>query len=328
MAPDSGGMLSVITPAFNEAENLPVLHERLSAALGAAGMEWEWIVVDDHSADRTFGVLQEIASRDPRVRALRLTRNLGSHTAIRCGLDEARGSCAVVMACDLQDPPAVLVELLAAWKTGAKVVWAVRRKREGETQVNLGFSGFYYFLMRRFVGLRELPPTGADFFLIDRTVISALGQFRESNLNLFALIAWMGFPEVSIPYDKQPRLHGRSGWSLGKKVKMVIDSVASFSFLPIRLISGFGFLCALGGVAAAGTMLVRGCLGRGWPEGWASLLAVVLVVGGTQILMMGILGEYLWRALEETRQRPRYLIEARSAAPASKTAEPTRATQA
>lgn len=314
MEGDSARLLSIVTPAYNEAENLPVLHERLTSTLTKAGVEWEWIVVDDHSADRTFAVLQEISARDPRVRALRFTRNFGSHSAIRCGLEEARGACAAVMACDLQDPPEVLVELLASWKTGVKVVWAARRKREGEKQVNLGFSRLYYFIMRRFVGLREMPPNGADAFLIDRLVISALTQFSESNLSLFALLAWMGFPQATVLYDKQPRLHGRSGWSLEKKLKLVIDSVTSFTYFPIRAITYVGFLCAFLGFVYAATILVRGYLGRGWPEGWASLMVVVLIIGGIQMLMMGMLGEYLWRALEESRRRPRFLVEARTGA--------------
>jgi len=287
--------------------------------------------VDDHSQDRTFAVAQEIASRDPRVRAIRFTRNFGSHSAIRCGLDEARGQCAAAMACDLQDPPEVLLELLAQWRSGAKVVWAVRRSRAGEARSTLGFSRLYYWILRRFIGLRDTPPTGADFFLIDRVVISALAKFRESNLSLFALLCWMGFPQASVTYDKQARLHGTSGWSLEKKLKLAVDSVTSFPYLPIRLISYVGFCCALAGFVYAGAIVVRGFLGRGWPEGWASLMVILLVMGGIQMVMMGLLGEYLWRALEEARQRPLYLIEARTGeagASSLRQTEETRATNA
>ena len=331
MGADAAKLLSVVTPAFNEAENLPVFYKRLCDALKGAEFDWEWIVVDDHSKDRTFAVLQELSSQDARVRGLRFTRNFGAHSAVRCGIEESRGQCTAVMAVDLQDPPELLPELVAQWKSGAKVVWASRRSRPGETRMTLGFSSLYYFLMRRLVGLRELPPTGADFFVIDRAVVAALSQFRESNLSLFALIAWMGFPSATLPYDKEPRVRGRSGWSLEKKLKLAIDSITSFTYLPIRLISYVGFLCAFLGFVYAGAITVRGFLGKGWPEGWASLMVVLLVMGGIQMLMMGLLGEYLWRTLEESRQRPRYLIETRSEGPKEAPAprpEETRTTNA
>lgn len=306
-------LLSVVTPAFNEAENLPALYQRLAATLDGAGLGWEWIVVDDHSSDGTFTVADELGAADGRVRAVRFARNHGSHAAIRCGLEEARGDCAAVMAADLQDPPEVLVQLLDRWRDGARLVWAVRRRRQGERRLKLGFSSLYYLIMRRFVGLRAMPPSGADFFLADRRVIDALAGFGESNLTIFALLSWMGFPQASVVYDKQPRAHGRSGWSLEKKLKLLIDSVTAFTYAPIRLITGCGFVCALLGFLYAAVTVARAWSGRSWPAGWASLMVVVLLMGGMQMLMMGILGEYLWRALDESRRRPRYLVEARTA---------------
>jgi glycosyltransferase involved in cell wall biosynthesis len=186
-------LLSVVTPAYNEQSNLPILYERLSKVLVSIDVDWEWIVVDDHSGDGTFRAVGEIAGRDPRVHAVRFARNFGSHTAITCGLHHARGDCAVIMAADLQDPPEVLPVLLKKWLADVQVVWAVRTRREGEKASTIGYSRLYHMLMRHVVGLKEIPPTGADFFLLDRQVLDAFLGFKESNVSVFALINWMGF---------------------------------------------------------------------------------------------------------------------------------------
>ena len=306
---NSRSLLSVITTAYNEAGNLPLLYERLLRVMAALSISWEWIVVDDHSADETFAIVADIASRDSRVHAIRFARNFGSHAAITCSLHHARGECAVIMAADLQDPPETVPALLAKWRAGAQVVWAVRARHEGAKVSAVAFARLYYLLMRRFVGLNEMPATGADFFLIDRRVMDAFCEFNESNVSIMALITWMGFRQESITYDKQARLHGRSGWNLQKKLKLVIDSITSFTYLPIRLMSYLGFVVALVGFLYAGVVIANALAGNP-AQGWSSLMVVVLVVGGIQMLMMGVLGEYLWRALDESRRRPRYLIEA------------------
>jgi len=300
--------LTVITPAYNEAENLPLLYERIRDVFKAEAIEWEWIVVDDHSRDESFRVVRRIADKDFRVKGVRLARNVGSHTAIKCGLDLCRGNCAIVMAADLQDPPETIPGLLEKWRQGAKVVWAVRARRQGEDAGTIGFSRLYYFLMRRMVGIKEIPATGADFFLIDRQVIDALKQFNETHVSLFALITWLGFRQDGITYDKEVRQRGQSGWTLRKKLKLVVDSITSFSYIPIRFMSYFGFFTAFIGFMYAGIVFYNGL--RGVPiQGWASLMIVVLFLGGMQMVMLGILGEYLWRTLDEARKRPRYLIE-------------------
>ncbi|BAY66039.1 putative glycosyl transferase [Calothrix brevissima NIES-22] len=301
-------LLSIVTPAYNEAENLPLLYERLVEVLDSLTIDWEWIVVDDHSADKTFAAIANIAKRDSRVRGIRFSRNFGSHTAMTCGLHYAQGDCAAIMAADLQDPPETLPELLAEWNEGAQVVWAVRKRRPGEKASKIGFARLYYFLMRQVVGMKQMPATGADFFLIDRRVIENLSNFNESNVSLMALITWMGFRQAYITYDKHVRSHGRSGWSLEKKLKLVVDSLTSFSYLPIRLMSYIGFIVALLGFIFAGFVVFNAIFGHPTP-GWSSLMVVVLVLGGTQMLMMGGLGEYIWRSLDESRRRPRYIVE-------------------
>lgn len=302
-------MLSIVTPAYNESENLPLLYRRLQDVLSSLNIEWEWIVVDDHSRDQTFEVIRQIAAQDSRVRGVRFARNFGSHTAILCGLENAKGDCAVVMAADLQDPPETIQPLMEKWNGGAQVVWAVRAHREEEAASTVGFAKLYYFMMREIVGMKEMPSTGADFFLIDRRVIDVLFQFKETNASILALITWLGFQQDSILYDKQARHHGHSGWNLEKKLKLVVDSIASFTYLPIRLMSYIGFVIALLGFVYALIVFVNALIGKP-TEGWSSLMVVVLVVGGMQMLMMGVLGEYVWRALDESRRRPRYWIEA------------------
>jgi polyisoprenyl-phosphate glycosyltransferase len=301
--------VSIVTPAYNEAENLPVLFERLSEVMKSLRLDWEWIVVDDHSLDGTFQALAELSQVHPQVRGIRFARNFGSHKAIACGLACAKGDCVVFMAADLQDPPEVLPDLLEQWKAGHQVVWAVRARREGEKASTVAFSRLFHWIMRRLVGLKEMPPTGADFCLMDRRVVNAFDQFSETNASIVALITWMGFRQKAIFYVKKARLHGRSGWNLEKKLKLAVDSITSFTYLPIRLMSYVGFFVAVTGFVYAAVVFYSGLRGRP-PAGWASLTVVVLVIGGIQMLMMGVLGEYLWRALDESRRRPRYLVEA------------------
>ena len=308
---DRRTLLTVVTPAYNEADNLPVLYERLRETLLQQDLEWEWVVVDDHSTDDTFNVLEQLAQRDARVRAVRLARNFGSHTAIACGLHHAHGDCAAVMAADLQDPPEVILQLLSEWHAGGQVIWAVRGKREGESGSKVSLSRLYYFLMRHVVGIREIPSNGADFLLIDRLVINAFCQFDERNVSVMALITWMGFRQTSIVYTKRARLSGKSGWTLKKKLKLVVDSVTSFTYLPIRVMSYTGFGVAFLGLLYAAFVVVHTFRGSP-PTGWSSLMVLLLVLGGLQMMMLGVLGEYLWRVLDESRRRPRYLIEAES----------------
>jgi dolichol-phosphate mannosyltransferase len=302
-------MISIVTPAYNETLNLPILYERIAAVMQGLDVAWEWVVVDDHSKDETFSVIQGIAQQHPNVLGVRLARNSGSHTAIMCGLEHAQGECAVILASDLQDPPETIPALLAEWRKGYNIVWAVRAKREGERVSTLAFARIYYWIMRNFVGIKNMADSGADFFLLDRRAVDAVTSYHEQNVSVLALLSWIGFSQTSITYVKQPRLHGKSGWNLEKKLKLVIDSVTSFTYRPLRLMSYVGITFALIGFAYALLVIVNALIVRAAPEGWTSLMVVVLVMGGIQMMMMGVLGEYLWRALDESRRRPRYVIE-------------------
>jgi len=302
-------LLSVITPAYNEEHNLPLLFERLQKTMAAIKMDWEWLVVDDHSTDATFACLSEISRRAPQVNVIRLARNFGSHTALSCGLQHARGDCAVVLAADLQDPPELIPEFLARWRSGAQVVWGVRGMRPDDKARTVGFSRLYFFLMRRFVGLQNMPPTGSDFFLIDHRVIHAFRQFQETNVSTIGLLTWLGFRQESFSYDKEKRVYGTSGWTLEKKIKILVDSITAFTYKPIRLMSYTGFVFALFGFISAGIIIGKALLWGSPVQGYPSIMAGVLVIGGIQMLMLGVLGEYIWRALDEARRRPHYIIE-------------------
>lgn len=305
-------MISILTPAFNESTNLRPLYERLAAAMATHGIDWEWLIVDDHSRDDTFDVIQQLAAADPRVRGLRLARNSGSHVAITCALHYAGGDAAALLAADLQDPPEFLVQMVERWRNGAQVVWAVRRQRPGEAG-HKGFAALYYWIMRELVGMKEMPATGADFFLVDRVVMDAFRQSRERNTSVLALITWLGFRQEQVAYDKQPRASGRSGWTLGRKVTLVIDSVTSFSDFPLRWCLYAGLALMVGGAftAIAGVALLPS-LGAGL----LLVVALVLVLSGLQLGALAVVGQYVYRALDEARGRPAYAIEAAVGDPA------------
>lgn len=296
-------MLTLLTPAFNESENLPALHARLAAAMERLGVDWEWIVVDDHSGDGTIDVVERLTWTDRRIRGVRLSRNSGAHLAIACGLHQARGQAAVMMAADLQDPPETIEAMLAEWRKGAQIVWASRRERPGDP-VHAGFAALYYWIMRQVVGMKEMPARGADFFLMDRAAIDAFNRCDERNVSVLALVTWLGFRQAYVEYEKQPRAAGRSGWTLSRKVALVVDSVTGFTALPMRLcgLAGaglltFGLLTAVYGLVVLDGGPVVAVVG------WLTALA------GAQLVALGVMGEYLWRALDAARRRPAYFVE-------------------
>jgi glycosyltransferase involved in cell wall biosynthesis len=299
-------VISIVTPAYDEAGSLPLLYERLTGVMATNGAgDWEWLIVDDHSRDETFAVVERLVGENPRVRGLRFARRSGSHAAIRCGLHHARGDAAVILAADLQDPPETIQVLLERWRAGARVVWAERRVQPGE-RGHVSFATLYYWMMRRVVGMTDMPARGADFCLLDRVVLDAFARCHEQNVSVLALITWFGFRQETIEYDKQPRVSGRSGWTTARKVTLVVDSLTAFSSLPIRL-------CSYAGVALMGTGLVMAVaaalLAPSGATAWPVILAVVVALAGLQLLALGVIGEYVWRGTDEARRRPPYLLE-------------------
>jgi dolichol-phosphate mannosyltransferase len=302
-------LLSIISPAFNEEKNIPCLYEQLVTLLEKNAVDFEWLIIDDCSRDNTFAVAEAIAKKDMRVRVFNFSRNFGSHAAIRCGLANCRGEMAIVIAADMQDPPDTIPDLLSACNDGYDVVWAVRVQREGETRSTKFFSRMFYWIMKNIVGLQNQPQEGADFFCVTRKVIDTLNQFKERNINILALLCWLGFSQKKIEYVKQARLYGNSGWTLQKKLKLAVDSVVSFSFSPIRMFSFIGFAAALAGFIYALIIIIRSLFGIASVEGWASLMVITLFLGGIILITLGTLGEYIWRNLDEARMRPMYVID-------------------
>jgi polyisoprenyl-phosphate glycosyltransferase len=300
--------LSLIIPVYNEEEGMPALVERLNVLLQKIGVPTEVIFVDDHSGDGSPELLKQACITRPELRYVRLARNRGSHIAILAGLAHAHGECAVFLAADLQDPPELIPRMMEQWRMGFRVVWAVREKREGISPIDRFMSNSFYRLLNRLADV-ELPPSGSDFALLDRKVIDALLLSAGSNPSLGGEIATLGFSHAEVMYTKQRRRYGRSKWSLERKLKAFADAFVSFSYAPLRAMSYLGMLCSLLGFLYAATIIILRLISRIGLTGWSSLMVVVLLLSGVQMVMLGILGEYLWRTLDAARRRPNYFIE-------------------
>ncbi len=314
--------LSIVIPVYNEEAVLPVLVERLRGFADRLNpLVTEIILVDDHSADRSPELLKEICRRDSRFRYARLAKNSGSHVAILAGLAQARGECAVFLAADLQDPPELILQMLDLWRAGHHIVWAIREEREGVSWADLFLANTFYRLLN-LLGEVNLPPRGSDFALLDQKVVDALLKSAGSHPSIGGEIARLGFSAAQISYTKEKRAAGGSKWTLERKLKAFADAFVSFSYAPLRVMSYLGMLCSLFGFAYA-LLVIALWLRTSTPvQGWSSLIVVVLVLGGVQMMMLGILGEYLWRTLEAARQRPTYFLEETSEAEAGSDAQP------
>lgn len=303
-------LFSIVAPVYHNASSLAdLLREMQAVADKNSDDDFEFIFVDDGSADHSFTVLDTLAQSEPRMRVIKLSRNFGSNPAVMAGLAQAKGDAVTAIAADLQDPPALIHDMLQLWRQGRKVVIAARRAREDPFLSALLADGFYK-LFRRYA-LKTMPKRGFDFFLIDRQVCDLINDIQENNAYLMGLILWLGFDPYVLHYDRRARekKYGQSMWSLAKKFKYFVDSFVAFSYFPIRLASGLGILFSLVGlVYAIWVVFARLALGIE-AEGWASLMIVVLIAAGVQMLILGIIGEYLWRSLDEIRRRPRFIIE-------------------
>lgn len=306
-------LISFVMPAYRESGNLRAMVARVEALRPAlAPDEVEVVVVDDHSPDDTPRVLGELHRERPWVRFARLARNSGSHTAILCGLNLARGQVAIVLASDGQDPPELAGELVSRWRAGAPVVWGVRRGYRRSLPDRF-FAWLYYRLMNLFSQVR-LQPGGADMVLLDRRVLDTVRRHQERGSALWEFITWLGFEQATVEYDKAARLSGTSGWTFRKKVRAALDNLLGFSDAPIRLMSCSGLVLALLALGLAALYVANrlsggALLGPAEVPGWTSLIVLILFVGGAQMLMLGVIGEYLWRVLDQVRGRPLWVLE-------------------
>ncbi|NMC50088.1 MAG: glycosyltransferase family 2 protein [Desulfovibrio sp.] len=308
-------MISLVLPAYNESRSLPGTIADIRAALAGLSEfaeDFEIIVVDDHSEDDTFGVVAALA--DPRITCLRLSKRSGSHVALRVGLARARGRVACCLSADGQDDPGALPRMIAAWRDGARVVWALRRNLEEEPlRVRLFAQVFYRLLQMLNPGLRgRIDLSRADFYLLDRRVVDAIVKCGERNTSLFGLIVWLGFTQTGVEYDRRPRRHGQSKWNFRSKMRLALDWIVSFSGVPLRLMTFLGFGIAGLGALYALVVIVRAIFFGAAVLGWPSIVTLILILGGLQLVTLGVFGEYLWRIFDETKKRPLAFIEADS----------------
>ena len=298
---------SIVVPVFNEADGLERFLDEVTAALEGSFSSLELIFVDDGSTDASVAVLRELHARDPRVKVVGLARNFGSHTAIAAGLDRAQGDVVLVMAADLQDPPPTAVEMVAAWRAGADIVWGVREGRsEGLLRRAVARS---FYAMIRWLALPTYPKTGTgSFCLMDAKVVRAVRSFPERNRVTFGIVSWTGFPQAQVAYERPARSTGRSNWTLGMMIKTAVDTLVSFSYAPIRFASVVGIVSAVIGILAAVYLIFASVVFGAAVAGWPSLIVTMLVVGGLCLFILGILGEYIWRIAEEVKGRPLYIV--------------------
>lgn len=310
MIADTAPALSIVVPAYNEQEVLPEFHRRLTVALAGIGLDWEVVYVNDGSRDTTLEVMLGLQAADPRVAVVNLSRNFGKEIALTAGLDHARATGAVVVIdADLQDPPEVIPELVAGWREGFDVVYAQRNTREGETWLKKATAHAFYRFMQRIGGRVQLPPDTGDFRLLSRRALDALLKLREQHRFMKGLFAWIGFPAKAVRYDRAPRAAGTTKWNYWKLWNFSLEGITSFTVAPLKVATYVGLLTAIGAVLYLAQLLVRTLLYGNPVAGYPSLLAVILFLGGVQMVMLGIIGEYLGRVFNETKQRPLYFTE-------------------
>ncbi|MGN6112873.1 MAG: glycosyltransferase family 2 protein [Luteimonas sp.] len=303
--------LTVVVAAFNEADALPVLHPRIAAvldAIGADGVAGRVLYVDDGSRDGTWAVLEALAAADPRVAALRLSRNFGKEAALTAGLDLVDEGAAVILDADGQDPPELIPRFVAHWREGYDDVHGTRVAREGEGFVKRGTAHLFYRLIGR-LSHTPVPADTGDFRLLSSRALQALRGLRERQRFMKGLFGWIGYRRIAVPYERKPRLAGRSKFSFWKLWNFALEGITSFSTAPLRMATWLGVATALVAFAYAVWIVVKALLWGDAVAGWPTMMAVILLLGGVQLIALGVVGEYLGRLYMESKQRPLYLVE-------------------
>ena len=299
--------ISIIVPVYYSSDTLMLLYQDMKEKiLGRLG-DYEIVFVDDGSGDRSWDIMQEIKALDDRVVLVRLSRNFGEHAALLAGLSCCTGDCAVTKQADLQEDSELILELYESWKKGNKVVLAVREERDDKLLYKW-FANLYYVIVRKLI-MPDMPKGGFDCYLLDRKAIDVLLMLDERNSSLSLQVLWMGFQTDKVYFHRKAREVGESRWTMSKKIKLIVDSMMSFSYFPIRFMQVLGCLVSLFAFLM-GIFIISSKLIVGEPVlGWTSLMAVLLFSTGLILLMLGVLGEYIWRALDASRNRPPYLID-------------------
>ena len=298
---------SFVIPVFNERETLEELYHRLVPVLDALDGPAEVVLVDDGSTDGSYEVMEALHERDERVKLVRLSRNFGHQIALTAGLDHASGSATIAMDADLQDPPEVALELAKRWREGYAVVYAVRERRIGETRTKLVTAKLFYRLLGRLTDV-EIPGDAGDFRLLDRRALDAMSSMREHNRYLRGMSAWVGFDQTGVTYVRDARHAGQTKYSLRKMIGFGLDGIVSFSTAPLRLTLNLGFLVsALAFVLGLAAIVVK-LAGVYAVPGWASIVVVIAFLGGVQLTVLGVMGEYVAQIHQEVKRRPLYLV--------------------
>lgn len=298
---------SFVIPVLDEREGLDELHRRLIGVMDQLDEPAEVVFVDDGSTDGSFEAMRALSAADPRFRVVRLSRNFGHQIALTAGLDHARGRAVIVMDADLQDPPEVALALIEQWKAGYAVVYAVREGRSGESRAKLATAKWFYRLLARMTEV-DMPVDTGDFRLIDRQVVDAVGDMRESHRYLRGMFAWVGFDQTGVSYQRESRQTGSTKFSFSRMIRFATDGIVSFSAVPLRLALALGFAVSAVSLLVAVFSVGARLFGAEVVPGWASLLAVIGVLGGVQLIVLGVIGEYIARIHDEVKRRPLYLI--------------------
>ena len=311
VGPADGGrslkLLSVVAPVYNEVATVEQFYARVCTAL--EGLQFEIVLVDDGSTDGSDAELEKLAGTDPRVRVVQLSRNFGHQTALTAGLDHARGDAVVMLDADLQDPPELIPRMLDHWRAGCDVIYAVREQREGESRFKLTTARWFYSLFDRLAQV-ELQHNSGDFRMLDRRALDALLSMRERNRFLRGMTVWVGYRQAAVPYTRDARYAGVTKYTLPKMLRFSLDAISSFSHRPLQLATLLGFVISTLAFIAIPLVILLRILGSYLP-GFSSLTIAVLLLGGIQLIAIGIIGEYVGRIYDEVKGRPLYLVRSR-----------------
>jgi glycosyltransferase involved in cell wall biosynthesis len=299
--------ISIITPIYNEIDNIPELYRRICTTMGQIGDPWELIMVDDGSTDGSTEKILDLARQDHHIRPVVFARNFGHQIAVTAGWDYALGNAVVIIDADLQDPPEVIPELISKWREGFEVVFAVRSEREGETWFKKLTAALFYRLIYRITDVK-IPLDSGDFRLLDRKVVNVLKTMRERHPFPRGMAAWVGFKQVGVNYRRGVRFAGKTKYPFKKMLKLALNAITGFSYFPLQLASFFGFLSAGVSIIAIPLVIILRLTGSQAFAGQASTLIAVLFLGGVQLISLGILGEYIGRLYDEAKGRPLYIV--------------------
>jgi polyisoprenyl-phosphate glycosyltransferase len=298
---------SVIAPIYNELSNIPELYRRVKETMDLTGEVWELIMVDDGSTDGSSAQLFELAEQDERVRPVIFARNFGHQIAVTAGLDYAQGKAVTIIDSDLQDPPEVILDLIAKWKEGFEVVYAVRAEREGESWFKLFTASLFYRMIAAITDVK-IPLDTGDFRLLDHKVVKVMQQMRERHRFLRGMSAWVGFKQVGVPYNRAARLSGQTKYPFRKMFKLAWNAITGFSYVPLQIATYLGFISAGLSILVIPVVVIMRLAGSQAFFGQASSLIAVLFLGGVQLISLGILGEYIGRLYDEAKGRPLYIV--------------------